>query len=109
MMIDRSSMDISLLKIFGYNKHEIRQIYFGSAAATVIISLILSLWIGTFVVKRIFPFLVSGVDVHIPEYLALSTQIEILLFMLVIFGVIQLCLRRRVNRIPMADIIRDRD
>lgn len=109
MMIDRSSMDISLLKIFGYNKHEIRQIYFGSAAATVIVSLILSLWIGTFVVKRIFPFLVSGVDVHIPEYLALSTQIEILLFMLVIFGVIQLCLRRRVNRIPMEDIIRDRD
>lgn len=109
MIIDRSTMNVSLLKIFGYNKHELNRIYFGTATMAIIVSLVVSLLIGTLIVKQIFPFLVSGVDAHIPGFIAVATYAEILAFMLVIYFLIQLDLRRKLNRIPMEEIIRSRD
>lgn len=109
MIIDRSTMNVSLMKIFGYNKGELNKIYFGSATATVIVSLLISLLIGTLIAKKLFPFLVSGVDAHIQGFIAMPTYAEILAFMLVIYFIIQLNLRRKLNRIPMQEIIRNRD
>lgn len=63
LMIDRASLNISLIKIFGFSKKEIRKLYLDGNTITIIISAIISVPLAKIIVdKTWFPMMAANIN-----------------------------------------------
>ncbi len=109
VMIDRSTMGISLIKIFGYRPGEIRKLYLNGNLFVVIVGGLISFPIAKKIIDTLYPGFISNVacSMHLsyPWYLYLAIAGSVL----VIYFVINRLLIGKINRISPVEILKDRE
>lgn len=109
VMIDRSAMSISLMKVFGYRKQEVRKLYLNGNLLVVAVSALVGIPLSKMIMDAMYPYLVSNIACGInlvfswPMYAGLFGGILILYF------VINRILMRRVNGILPAEVLKNRE
>ncbi|MCM1181215.1 MAG: FtsX-like permease family protein [Clostridium sp.] len=109
VMIDRSAMSISLMKVFGYRKGEVRKLYLNGNLLIVAVSALLGVPLSKIIMDSMYPYLVSNVASGIN--LTFSWQMYAGLFgaILILYCVINRILMHRVNQIMPAEVLKNRE
>ncbi|MDE5864486.1 MAG: ABC transporter permease [Lachnospiraceae bacterium] len=109
VMIDRSAMSISLIKVFGYRKKEVRKLYLNGNLLIVAVSALLGIPLSKIIMNSMYPYLVSNVACGIN--LVFSWQMYAGLFgaILILYVIINRILMFRVNRILPAEVLKNRE
>ncbi|MCR4585853.1 MAG: ABC transporter permease [Lachnospiraceae bacterium] len=109
VMIDRSAQNISLIKVFGYRRGEIRRLYLDGNFYIIAIGALIVIPLSKEIMNMIFPFMVSnvacGLNVKTPAvFFVLLYAVIILLYFL-----INTLLVRRLDKFTPAEILKNRE
>lgn len=109
VMIDRSAMSISLMKVFGYRKREVGKLYLNGNLLIVAASALIGIPLSKVIMDSMYPYLVSNIACGIN--LAFSWQMYTGIFgaILLLYFIINQILMRRVNKILPAEVLKNRE
>ncbi len=109
VMIDRSAFSISLAKVFGYRKREIRRLYLNGNFYLVAAGAAVCLPLSKACMDAIYPYFISNVacamNLHFPWYMYAGIYGAVLLLYLLI----SVMLTKRLNRILPAQVLKNRE
>ena len=109
VMIDRSAMGISLIKIFGYRSNEVRKLYLNGNTAIVAIGGIITIPLAKLIIDSIYPSFIANVacsmNLHYPWMLYAGIYVGLL----AIYFAVNALLLRKINKITPAEILKDRE
>ena len=107
--IERSSTNISLVRIFGFNKKEIRKMYLNGNSMIVILSLLISLPIDKKIMDLMWPTAVAnipcGFDTNIDWYYYLLIILGAMICYYLVYHFISI----KLNRILPAEVLKNRE
>ena len=110
MMIDRSSFNISLMKIFGFRRREVRKMYLDGNFYMVAIGALIVIPLCKMIMDYVYPrYLVSNVGVGIrPDY---PPEMYVAIFGVIIglYLIINLVLTNRIRKITPAEVLKNRE
>ena len=109
VMIDRSALSVSLFKVFGYRKKEIQKLYLNGNFFVVVLGALVGIPLSKTVMDLLFPYMVSNVACGINLAFSWQMYAGIFLGVLVLYGVINGVLMRRVNQILPAEVLKMRE
>ncbi len=109
VMIDRSSQNISLIKVFGYRRKEIRKLYLDGNFYIIAIGALIAVPLSKLLMNRMFPLMVSnvscGLNLDTPKlFYAILYAVIILLYLF-----INMLLVRRLDRYSPAEVLKNRE
>ena len=109
VMIDRSAFSISLMKVFGYRKREIRKLYLDGNFYIIILGALAGVPVAKWSMDLIFPYFISnvsiGMDLQFPPVLYLMIYGGIL----VCYLVINFLLVGRLHKLVPAEVLKNRE
>lgn len=109
VMIDRSAMDISLIKIFGYRPKEIRSLYLNGNLLIVAVGAAIAIPLAKKAMDLLFPSFIPNVactmKMGFPWYLYALIYCAVL----VIYAVIKRLLIGKIMKISPAEILKNRE
>jgi Predicted permease. len=109
VMIDRSALNISLMKIFGYGDKEIKKLYLDGNTILVVISAVVSIPLAKKAMDSLYPYLVSnvscGLDIGFPPQL----YAEIYIGVVICYLVINRMLVGRLKKMLPAQVLKNRE
>ncbi|MCR5625755.1 MAG: ABC transporter permease [Lachnospiraceae bacterium] len=109
VMIDRAGFGISLVKIFGYNTHDVKKLYLNGNRTVVIIGALIGIPLAKLLIDAVFPAFVANVPctVHLEcrwyHYAALFAGI------ILCYQMISMLLTRKLGRITPAEVLKNRE
>lgn len=110
MMIDRSSFNISLVKVFGFRNKEVRKMYLDGNFYIVVIGALVSIPLCKMIMDYIYPrYLVSNVGVGISPTYPPELYAAIFLVIVVLYLVINFILTGRIKKIVPAEVLKNRE
>lgn len=109
VMIDRSAFSISLMKVFGYRRGEIRRLYLDGNFYIIILGALLGVPVAKWCMDLLFPYFISnvaiGMDLQFPPMLYGMIYGGILICYLVI----NFLLMGRLNKLVPAEVLKNRE
>lgn len=109
VMIDRSAMGISLIKIFGYRPNEIRQLYLNGNLAVIAVGGLITIPLSKLLMDAIYPSFIPNVacsmKLAFPWYLYLMIYCAVLVIYLAINAVPV----RKIKKISPAEVLKNRE
>jgi putative ABC transport system permease protein len=109
MAIDKSSIPISLMKVFGYSEREVRKLYLGSNVYIIMLTTAISIPLGKWIVDRLFPVLVSNVELGFDLSIPLQSYALILGIIFASYFGVDALLRNRLRHILPALVLKERE
>ncbi len=109
VMVDRSAMSISLMKVFGYRKKEIRKLYLNGNLMIVAASALLGIPLSKMVMDGMYPYLVSNVACGINLTFSWQMYAGLFCVILILYFIINRILMHRVNKIMPAEVLKNRE
>ena len=109
VMIDRSTMGISLIKIFGYRPGEIRSLYLNGNFLIVAVGALVSVPVSKLIMDRLYPGFVANVACSMKLAFPWYLYVMIYAAVLVIYFVINRLLVGKINRISPVEILKNRE
>ena len=97
------------MKVFGYERNEIRKVYLTATSIVVIASLIVCIPIEVWMFKFTLVFLSSLIEGYIEFYLPTYIYAEIIVIGIVAYYAINALHVRNINKIPMTDALKNRE
>jgi putative ABC transport system permease protein len=108
-VIEKNTIPISYMKVFGYNDKEVGKLYLNATTITVLVSLFLCIPIEVLSFKYILVLILSKVEGYIPFYLPLWLYISIIVIGIVSYFVINTLHVRKIKRISMTEALKNRE
>ena len=109
VVIDRSTMGISLIKIFGYRPGEIRSLYLNGNLLVIAVGGLITIPVAKGIIDKLYPSFIANVacsmDLAYPWYYYLGIYGCILL----VYLAVNRLLVSKINRITPAEILKDRE
>jgi len=109
VMIDRSSLNISLMKIFGYRDKEVRRLYLDSNSLLIAAGAMVLIPVSKLIMDALYPGLIAnvacGIDMGWPPVLYVIVYILIICCYLLIRTV----LMQKLKRVMPAEMLKDRE
>ena len=109
IVIDKNSLYISFMKVFGYHKKEIRKLYLDASAIVVLISLLVCLPLEAYLFKMALIYLSSLIEGYMDFYLPLSVNVQIVIVGAVAYFAINALHLLKVRKIPMNEALKNRE
>ena len=109
VMIDRSAMGISLIKIFGYRSNEVRKLYLNGNTAIVAIGGIITIPLAKLIIDSIYPSFIANVACSMNLHYPWLLYVGIYVGLLVIYFAVNALLLRKINKITPAEVLKDRE
>lgn len=109
VMIDRSAFSISLIKVFGFRKREIRKLYLDGNFYIIAGGAAVCLPLSKFIMDQVYPFMVSNVNCGIDISFAPWLWIVLYVLILLLYFVINRVLVGRLNKILPAEVLKNRE
>lgn len=109
ILIGKSAFSISLIKIFGYNQHEINQVYLGVPLIVTLISCVVSVPLCSKIVQKIYPYLTKDLPAYFIGTLDLRMDLYLVAYMLIMYLIVNLFLMRQTNKISLSEVIKERE
>lgn len=109
VMIDRSSFGISLLKIFGFQKGEIRKLYLDGNRLMILFGAIIAVPVSKWFMDTIFPSFIGNVACAI--HLEFPWYLYVLIFIgiLATYEAINLFMMAKLNRVNQTEVLKNRE
>ncbi|MBQ4067693.1 MAG: ABC transporter permease [Lachnospiraceae bacterium] len=108
-VIEKNSLYISFMKVFGYKTKEINKLYLNATTFTVIVSLFICIPIEIICFKYALVYISSLIEGYLPFYLPTSVYITILLTGIIAYLLINSLLILKVRKIPMNEALKNRE
>ncbi len=109
VMIDRSSFGISLIKVFGFRKNEVKRLYLNGNAIVTAIGAIVCIPLSKLVMDIIYPRVIAniacGTNLRFEWYYYLLIFAGVML----IYFIVSALLTRKINRIAPAEVLKKRE
>lgn len=109
VVIDKAAFNISLLKIFGYRKKEIKKLYLDGNLILVLVSSIINILLSKFIMDKIYPYLIAnvacGVDMSFKWHMYLAIYIGII----VCYLLINFLLVNKISKLSPSDVLKNRE
>ena len=110
MMIDRSALNISLVKVFGFRNREVRKMYLDGNFYIVAVGALVSIPLCKLILDYIYPrYLVSNVGVGVKADFPPLMYAAIFSVVIVLYLAINLVLTGRIRKIKPAEILKNRE
>ncbi len=109
IVIEKNAQSISMTKILGYNDKEISKLYITSTTLVVIASLILTLPLVDFILSYVIVVIMSEYAGYLPYYVPFSTYLKIIAVGIISYSIIAIIQFRKVKRIPLDMVLKNRE
>lgn len=109
LVIDKNGLFISFMKVFGYEKKEIRRLYLDPSAIVVIASLIICIPLEVMAFKVAIVYFSSLIEGYMPFYLPGYIYAEIIGIGIAAYFLINLIHMRNIRKIPMSEALKNRE
>ena len=109
VMIDRSAMGISLVKIFGFRSREIRSLYLNGNMVVVALGGLICLPLSKAVVDLIYPSFIANVACCMDTALSPRLIFTVYAAMMIVYLVINELLVFKVKKITPAEVLKNRE
>lgn len=109
VMVDRSKLSISLMKVLGYRKKEVGKLYLNGNLLVVTISALVGIPLSKIIMDSMYPYLVSNVACGMDLTFSWQMYGGILAAILILYLLINRVLMRKVNKILPAEVLKNRE
>ncbi|MCR4793012.1 MAG: ABC transporter permease [Lachnospiraceae bacterium] len=109
VMIDRAAFGISLVKIFGYRKRELKKLYLDGNLLVVVIGAVIGIPLSKMLMDAIFPTFVGNVACPVPLGFEWYYYLIIFAGIMLCYELINLLLTRKLDRIIPAEVLKNRE
>lgn len=110
LMIDKVAMNISLMKVMGYHRNEIKKLYIDGNFYVILVSSLICIplcknLVDNNLIELLMNGIAYGLDVHFDFYI----YILLILVILLLYFAVTLVIRRRIDKISLSDILKNRE
>lgn len=109
IVIEKNAIYISFMKVFGYEEKEIKKLFLTSTTIVVLVSLFLGLPLVYLTIQRCFEAVMVKISGYIPIYVPVYLFIEIVVIGMASYFIINFFHKKKVDRIEMADALKNRE
>ena len=109
MMIDKSELNISLMKIFGFRDKEVKKLYINGNFFTVAVGALICIPLSKISMNKIYPYLVSNVACGYPVSLSFTMYTLMYISIIISYLCINKLLIRKIKKITPAEILKNRE
>ena len=109
VMIDHASLGVSLVKIFGFTRGEIRKMYLRGNTVMVAIGAALGILVSKILIDRIYPWMVASSACGINLKFTWLQYLTVFVAIMAAYCVINSILVWRLNHITPAEVLRNRE
>lgn len=109
VVVEKNSLYISYMKVFGYNNSEIKKLYLNAVTIFVAISLIIQIPILDFILKKSFHIALLKVNGHLEVFVPWYLYITAIVVGIVSYIAINYLHMRDVNKIKMSEALKNRE
>jgi putative ABC transport system permease protein len=107
IIIERNERSISMVKILGFKNSEIASLYMMPTAITVMISTLVSLVAGYYIMKALFRVFMESMDGWFTFYMGPVAMVLSVVFVLMGYTVVSVVDFIRIRRIPMDEALKN--
>lgn len=109
VMIDRASFGISLVKIFGYRRKELKKLYLDGNRFIVMIGALIGIPVSKMIMDAIFPTFLSNVACPLP--LGFDWYMYVIIFagIMICYEIINILLTRKLDKVIPAEVLKNRE
>lgn len=109
VMIDRSAFHISMVKVFGYRMKEIKKLYINGNFYVIAVGAAITIPLAKLCMNKMYPLMVSNVGCSMN--LTFSWQLYALIYVgvLALYFLINLLLVRRLKKVDLAEVLKNRE
>lgn len=108
-IIEKNTVSISFMKVFGYSSREINRLYLNATTITVMLSLFLCIPLEALCFKYILVYISSLMEGYLEFYLPMWVYISIIGIGIIAYFLINGLHVYKVRKIPMSEALKDRD
>lgn len=109
VVVDKNAQNISFMKVMGYQNKEIRKLYLTATIIAVIVSLLLSLPLLNLGLQEVFALAFVKINGYLEAYLPPYLFAAVLCTGFASYIVINLIHMRRVSKIGLAEVLKNRE
>ena len=109
VVVEKNSLYISYMKVFGYNNSEIKKLYLNAVTIFVAISLIIQIPILDFILKKSFDIALLKVNGHLEVFVPWYLYIAAIVVGIISYIAINYIHMRDVNKIKMSEALKNRE
>lgn len=109
VMIDKASFGISLMKIFGFNKKEVRKLYLDGNKAVIAVGALVAIPLAKVITDKMFPMFVANVACGLPLKFEWYYYIAIYVAIIVFYNLVSLLLTGKLGRMTPAEVLKNRE
>ncbi len=109
VMIDRSAFSISLMKVFGYRRREIRRLYLDGNFYVILLGALICVPLAKWSMDLVYPYCIANVAIGMD--LKFTPQIYIMIYggIWLCYMVINFLLVGRLNKLVPAEVLKNRE
>ena len=109
VMIDRSAFSISLMKVFGYRRREIRRLYLDGNFYVILLGALICVPLAKWSMDLVYPYCIANVAIGMD--IRFTPQIYIMIYggILLCYMVINFLLVGRLNKLVPAEVLKNRE
>lgn len=109
IMIDKSSISIALMQVFGFRKKEIQKLYLNGNFYIVMLSAVISVPLAKTLMDAIFPYMVANIGCAMD--IAFNWWLYVIIFVMVIvlYFIINAVLVGKIRKITLGEVLKNRE
>lgn len=109
VMIDRSSFGISLIKVFGFRKNEVKKLYLNGNTIITAVSAVVCIPISKLVMDKIYPWAIANTSCGMNMRFKWYYYPMIFTGVMLVYFISNALLTRKINRITPAEVLKNRE
>ncbi len=109
VIIEKYALNISLMKVLGYQSKEIKRLYLRGTAIAVIIILILVMPLDKLTFDFIMDYAMGKIEGYLEVFIPLKIYITVILIGIVTYFIINKFHIKKIHKIPMENALKDRE
>ncbi len=109
IFMDKNSLSIAYLKIFGYNSGEIRRVYLRANTITLIVSLLVGIPLQIKLLKWLTYLAFLKFSGYFELKITVKTVVMVLILVFAIYSVVTMIQMRRISRMSFAQALKNRE
>ena len=109
VMIDKASFGISLMKIFGFNKKEVKKLYLDGNKAVIAVGALIAIPVAKIITDKMFPVFVANVACGLYLKFEWYYYIAIYVAIIIFYNIVSLLLTGKLSRMTPAEVLKNRE
>ena len=109
VMVENSSYDIALMKIFGYTRGEIRKLYVNGNFYIVAVGTLIVLPLAKVIIDGLYPYFISNVSCAMDLSMPFAVYLVMYGAIIGLYLVITFFLNRKLDRVSMEQVLKNRE